>query len=583
MIHASPYIQARPGRLPALLLASVAMMAVLPVAQAQVPPDRLPGSIDPGRADERLVPVRPVAPRVEAEEARPLAVAPVLDAKADGFILRHFEFENNTAFSDDALAALLRPYLGQAADEDGLQALADYLTGYYRQEGFFLSKVFVQDYDPAKGSLTFLAVEGYVEQIRLDNQDVALNADWQSLVSRALARIRGMKPLHGPTLERQLLLLNDMHGLDVSTTLVPLTDVPNPPVGALGMVVAIKKDVRVSSVDFNNYGSVFSGPGQGSYTFNMGTPLYAFDNLRLQFIHAFPFDEMRYAHVEYSLPIGVDGLMLSMRAGRSLFRPTDNLKPLELKSASELAAIDVAYPVIRSRAENLYLRGGFEARNSQTDFLATELFDDRLRTVHAEVSYEFMDSYNAQNMIGATLTQGLNVLGARETGSANLSRREGHSDFTKVEASATRVQPVTEDVSIVGGIKGQYAFSQLLSSEEFGYGGQSMGRAYDVSEIAGDHGVSGFAEVRYTGIPPIPELKLALQPYAFYDVGKVWNIENGQDPESGASAGAGIRFSIDNNIHGNIHAAVPLTRRVQNPEHGDGDDVRVFFQVSTFF
>lgn len=587
MIHPMHLIRATTaGSLSALLMAGVAMTALLPsVAQAQVPvpPSRLPGSIDPGRADERLVPMAPAAPRLETDDARPAASAPVLAPAVGGFVLRSAAFENGSAFSDETLITLMRPYLGKDIDETGAQALADYLTAYYRQEGYFLSKVFVQDIDPNSGTVTFLCVEGYIEQLSFDNADVDLASDWQNIVTRAFDRIRGMKPLHGPTLERQLLLLNDMYGLDASTTLVPLTDMPNPPVGAVGMVVSLQKKDRLSSVEFNNYGSIFSGPGQGAYNFNMGTPLHAFDNLRIQIMHAFPFDEMRYAHMEYSIPVGADGLMLSARAGRSLFRPTNNLKPLELKSASESVGIELAYPLIRARAENLYLRSGFEIRNSHTDFLATELYDDRLRTVNAEVSYEFLGSDNSQNIISTTITQGLDILGARETGSLNLSRREGHSDFTKVEASATRVQPVVENVSIVGGVRGQYAFSQLLSSEEFGYGGQGMGRAYDTSEIVGDHGVSGFAEVRYSGIPPVQTLKLALQPYAFYDIGKVWNIENGEDPESGASTGAGIRFSVNNNINGNLHAAFPLTRRVANPKDGDGDDMRVFFQIGATF
>lgn len=564
--------------LSSLLLASA--LVAPGVAFAQAIPDRLPGSTDPGRLEERLMPTPPM---LESEAPQPVATAPVLEDAADGFILRAADFVSNTAFDTAALNSLIAPYLGRRIDENGAQALADYLTAHYREAGYFLSKVFVQDIDKNEGVVTFFAVEGYIEQVEFRNDGVDLSGDWQNIIGRMFDTISAMKPLHGPTLERKLLLLNDMYGIEVETTLVPLVNMPDPPVGAIGMVVDFHRATRLSSVEYNNYGSVFTGPTQGLYTFNVGTPLGSFDNLSLQFLHALPFDEMRYAQIEYTLPIDTDGLILAAHVNKALLRPTANLKAFDLKSDAESIGIDASYPLIRSRAKNLYLKTGFELRNSQTNLLGTEFYDDRLRVVYAGASYEFMDSSQGYNILGATVTQGLDIFGARETGSINLSRQEGHSDFTKFEMTATRFHPLPRDLLLVGGIQGQYALTPLLSSEEFGYGGQMAGRAYDSSEIAGDHGLAAFAEIRYGGLPPVEALDLQIEPYAFYDIGKVWNIDNGAKPESGASAGAGVRFNANSGIFGSAQMAVPLTRSVENPSSGDGDDARFFFQVGARF
>ena len=48
-------------------------------------------------------------------------------------------------------------------------------------------------------------------------------------------------------------------------------------------------------------------------------------------------------------------------------------------------------------------------------------------------------------------------------------------------------------------LSGQWASGPLYSSEEFGYGGKNFGRAYDQSELTGDHGVAASVEVDYAG------------------------------------------------------------------------------------
>lgn len=564
-------------------LGLMAMIYFVPaIAMAQNAPSRLPASIDSGRTDQQLQgSVRDGTPSLEKEDIKPLATAPALSNIAHGFTFRSASFEGNTAISGTILQSLMVPYIGKKIDKDFAERLSAYLTGYYRQEGYFLSVVYLDDINPATGILSFFVVEGYVGRITLKKDNVDSTSDWQGLIAKYMDKIAAMKPLHGPTLERYLLLINDLYGVSAGTTLVPLTDMENPPVGAVGMIVNLRQEKRFSgSVDYNNFASVFSGPAQGLYTINTGTPLHPHDNLRLSVLHAFPLREMRYGQIEYTLPVGADGLTVNLKTNKSLLRPTDNLTPFDLESNAESVGASFSYPLIRSRAENLYLSGSFEASNSQTDVLGVKFFDDRIRALDASLNYSFIDGANAQNVMGASITQGLNILGARETGSRDLSRLEGHSDFTKFNAHFVRDQYLPYGFEITGKVLGQYALSQLLSSEEFGYGGPEIGQAYDNSEIIGDHGLSASIEARYSHILAIESIQLNLQPFAFYDIGKVWNIENGQQPESGASAGFGLRFNAGGgHLSGKIGAAYPLTRDTANPIRGDGDDPRFFFQL----
>ena len=152
----------------------------------------------------------------------------------------------------------------------------------------------------------------------------------------------------------------------------------------------------------------------------------------------------------------------------------------------------------------------------------------------------------------------------------------------------------TGDLSIFAAATGQFAGSQLLSSEEFGFGGEYFGRAFDFSEIAGDHGATGKVELRYAraadSVPFLRGMPLKdFQFFTYYDYGVAWRIDpvangvvDGKHAQTGSSAGGGLRFSVNDNISGSIEIDKPLTRDV-SARGTDGEEPRLFFQLSANF
>jgi len=149
--------------------------------------------------------------------------------------------------------------------------------------------------------------------------------------------------------------------------------------------------------------------------------------------------------------------------------------------------------------------------------------------------------------------------------------------------SLTRLQGIIQDWSLLMTAAFQRASGPLYSVEEFGYGGQAFGRAYDSSEISGDHGAAGSLELRYDGWNNLQPVSIS--PYAFYDIGVVWNDDTSQAKrESGASAGFGVRVSSDIGITGNIGIAFPLTRENETPVYGqNAEQPRIMLQISQSF
>ncbi len=187
-----------------------------------------------------------------------------------------------------------------------------------------------------------------------------------------------------------------------------------------------------------------------------------------------------------------------------------------------------------------------------------------------------LDGYS---FLSVTLSHGLEVFDASTAGQKFLSREGARPDFTKLEYGVTRSQALGDTWTVVTALSGQEASGVLYSSEQFGYGGQAFGRAYDPSEIIGDNGIAASVELKYLGVPSF--CGLIFGPYGFYDVGKVWNADQGS--ESGSSVGGGIRIDSGFGASANILIAEPLSRAVEDPSNGNGKSPRYLFQMSYKF
>jgi hemolysin activation/secretion protein len=222
-----------------------------------------------------------------------------------------------------------------------------------------------------------------------------------------------------------------------------------------------------------------------------------------------------------------------------------------------------------------------QGKNTHGDALSTPLTRDKVRVARFTASYDGSDSLYGYNSLNLTLSRGLSFLGGSESGDLNLSRAAADPDFNKAEFSWGREQYISETFSLSAYFTGQMSSSPLFSSEEFGYGGFVVGRGYDPSEITGDSGAAFSIEISYNGMPDFELLQL--QPFAFYDIGKVWNRDGTDDSDSGASAGFGMKIRANNTVSSTIGLAYPLTRPASSPLSGNGKNPRLMFEVSAQF
>ncbi len=535
---------------------------------------QVPGPADAGR----IVPEERSLNSEEKETGGvpPSVQAPVAEdipeeAKSIRFVLREVRIEGVTAFHQERFQDLYKERLGKEVGLDELWRAANAITNTYRQEGYFLSRAFLPEQDIEDGIVTIRMVEGYIGVIALDGE-VGEHAVVHDLREALLAE----KPVSIQTLESFLLRLNDLPGFSFRAVVEPQEG------GAQGAValnlLPVEKAGR-GSVQYNNFGSRFIGPHQvsGAYTASI-LPL---QNTTVSAAMTVPADELKYLSASHTVPLAPEWEG-TVSANYVNSHPGHTLEPRDIKSNALEGSVAVRYKPIRQWRENLALEAELQAKNTDTDIGDTPLVRDRIRTIRAAADYERADRWGGANLVNVQLTQGIDAFGASDAGDTDVSRARAKPDFTKLEAAVSRRQGLPGELLLIGSVEAQVASGALYSSEEFGYGGQAFGRAYDPSELLGDDGVSASLELRYTGLPEWREFSFT--PFAFYDIGKIWNDDPGQPAEESASSmGIGLYASDKNGFSGSLGVAQPLTRRVDAPQYGNGKNPRVLLKLAKEF
>lgn len=564
------------SRLPIILGAGVVFVTVaflmLPFANAVAAQDQPPVLPDPSKLesqfDEKKLPQSKVVIRNQVAEQRPLA--PEDDIQ---FILRDLTVSSSTVFT----AADFRPFyeddLGKEISVGRLFDIAARITAFYRNEGYILSSVTVPAQEIEEGRATLVAVEGYIDQVSVEG-DTRIG---KRLLTKLGAKIAKSRPLKAADLERYILLANDIPGVN-ATAVLQASKTP----GATDLAIVVSQDKARVFASVNNRGSRFSGPVQGQFGAEGNSIFGGPSRTGVRVVGSAQTSEFKLFELSHQNIVGSEGTIISLMGRRTYSRPGATLGDLEIKSDSTSGRISIQHPIIRSRAKSLYVRAGLDVRNTTTEILGEDFSEDRIRVAHVGAAYDFVDRLDGINLVDIEVSKGLNIFNATQTGDPFQSRADAETEFLKVNGSVTRLQRIVPRVSLLVDIAGQFTSDGLAASEELAIGGTQFGRAFDPSEITGERGVAGRAELRYDGTLQNKYIK-QYQVYAFGDYGVVWNRVSGayRSVDLG-SVGAGLRFSIT--THVSVYAEL-ATAVKKTPDYAErwGDTVRGFAGISLKF
>lgn len=522
--------------------------------------------IPPAPAPSRATPVLEVVPRqVEA----------AVGAGGPSVRIERLSVTGQTLFSQQELIAASGFRPGGELNLAEMRALAARITAFYNRRGYVLAQAYLPAQDVSAGSVTIAVVEGRYGRIGLENgTNLADGA-----ARRVLSGLDGGDIVASAPLERRLLLLSDIPGVRVRSTLAP-----GEAVGTSDLNVALTPGPFVTgSVEADNGGNRYTGEYRAGGSINLNNPLGLGDLASLRVLASD--SGLAYGRVSYQAPVGL--LTLGVAYSHLRYDLGREFRGLDADGTAEVASLFASYPLIRSRDANLYALAGadlswFEDRIG----LVSAVSERASRTVNIGIAGDSRDGFGGGgwNAFSAGLTLGdLDIRSPLDRQADALTAR-AQGGFAKFEFSLARLQTLSEPLSLFGSVRGQVAFDNLDSSEKMELGGAYGVRAYPTGEAYGDQGYLATLEARLALNRWTGRLPGQLQLIAFVDVGAVDLAQDpwlpGRNGVHRSGIGAGLNWFGPHDII--VRAS--YARRLTGPATSAPDDGgRAWFQLVKLF
>ncbi|HEV3371852.1 MAG TPA: POTRA domain-containing protein [Xanthobacteraceae bacterium] len=555
-------------------IAALALVVVATAAEAQ---PVVPSSVQPGREQQRFTePPPPQSQPGGPAISLPSTVAPK-GADQMFVLVRDVRIEGATVYKQDELAPLSADLIGHRVTLQAIYDLAQKITTKYGNDGYVISRAIVppQQLDPHGAIVHIKVIEGYVDKVEWPH---AIEK-YRDFFSYYTMRITAERPANIHNIERYLLLAGDLPGLKFKNSLKPSSANQ----GAATLIVEL---TGASLVDWAARVDNRGPPGQGPLEFlasaTANNLLRIHDAFTLTYAGPFKTEELKYIYGQYSQVLIPEGLSFFVDASDGWGRPgTSLLQTLDYRTKSTVLETGLAFPVLRTRERNLSVTGLWFASHNEGSILdmpdTPPSTRDDLRGARFKANGDWADPFNGINQVNVIVSKGVQGLGATSNGQPLASRINGRVDFSKVEATVTRVQQLPANFSFLIAAYGQYAGTALLNPEMCGYGGRVFGRAYDPSNLVADECAETLGELRFDipGMGMMPKQLTQAQLYGFTDWGTLHNLA----PDVGtprnvnaASAGGGLRLGWLNMFTADLSA----DKAVEGPRN----DWRFFFVLS---
>jgi hemolysin activation/secretion protein len=519
-------------------LLGVAALTLAAPAGAQT----LPGAVQPGR--DRPGPALPQQPDFDFSIVAPHRSAVPRAVDEVHFKLSDIKITGATTIPAAQFQPLYAGLIGKDITLADILNVADGIEAEYRARGYLLVRAYVPPQRVRDGVFTINVVEGFLANVTVQGGD----PDVQSQIRDYLRPATASHPLTLSSMERGLLLTNDIPGISATGVLKPSPDTP----GASDLVVDVAQPWIAGGLAVDNRGSRFSGlwTVSGDVEFNS---IFGEDQLAATITSAPDSLEQIAGSLRYRRAIGDDGLIGSLIASVTHGEPGSTLSAFNVLTDSWAVGPRLTYPVIRSRAETLLLDGGLTVQDARVNVLSSGISHDQWRVFDIGGSYQRTDVLGGVWTTTFDIAQGLPFLGATANHSPLASRTGALFDFTKLTAYTRLAVPLPDAFSVVLSAQGQYSSAPLITGEQITFGGTQIGRGYDPGGITGDHGAGGSLELRYdTHFTDF--FVQSLEPYAYVDAAQTWYIQRGPafspslTDQNIASVGGGLRFWLPYNI-----------------------------------
>ena len=513
-----------------------ALLALSPSLFAQQPPS--------AGSQIQQIPAAPVpqkaAPTIRIE---PISTPATPASDAAKIVVNSLQVTGAQTYSEAELVALTGFMPGSELTLADLRGMALKITENYRSKGYFVAQAYLPAQEIRNGAVTIAVVEGQYGKIAVRNQSHLSD----TLAHRQLDGINTGDTIAIAPLESRLLLLSDIPGVNVTSTLTPGASV-----GASDLIVDVTPGQRVTgSIDADNGGNRYTGEYRLGATVNLNNAAGLGDVASLRVLTSGA--GLNYARGSYQVQLGkaTAGVAYSW-LGYELGK---EFSSLQAKGTAKIASVYGSYPLIRSRNTNLYALLAFDHKTLQDRVDTTSsVVDRKAQVLMATLRGDHRDSLGRGGLTSyaVTGTAGNIDIQTPSMRAFDAATAQSNGHFTKLGFSAMRLQSVTDTVSLYAGINGQVGSKNLDSSEKMQLGGMNGVRAYPEGEAYADQGYLLTLEARMQ-LPKLSEqMPGQLELVGFIDTGSVTLNKNpwttGDNRRTLSGAGIGLNWSAYNNF-----------------------------------
>ncbi len=380
-----------------------------------------------------------------------------------------------------------------------LQQVADTVTKFYHDRGYFLARAVIPAQEIKDGVVNIRVLEGRLEKVQTSGN--------KRYSDDVLAK--PFKPLIGelvtvPRTENALLTLSQYPGLSAAGVFRPGGDV-----GTTDIIVNVQSEKRFDgSARYDNAGTEFTGHRRLIGNVNWNNPTGGADILGVTALKTFGGGgagaSSKYGDVNYQHPVFGAYNELSLDLSRNSFDVgASGITNLDIGGISKIATLALKHDFERTREEQV--AGTLDLSRKRADTVQGKLLigRDDLAVLGYQLDYDTVNTNS--NTISTSymrLEHGFGGIFGVPSVYPKPSRSGDNKShitpvYTKLVLNYQLFKNLPDNQGLLFRVNGQYSNNLLSSLEQFVIGGPDSVRAAPSSQFLEDRGVFGSLRVQH--------------------------------------------------------------------------------------
>lgn len=446
-----------------------------------------------------------------------------------------------------------------------IEEIAETITTYYRNHGFFLAKAFVPSQDVRDGIVGLTVLEGVLGKITVAGNDL-----YQTDYIVSLFDDLKNKAVVYENIEQKLYLLNDYPGLKLTGYFKPGDQIGDTHLN----LNVLSEDSASSLIRIDNHGSEFTGQNRVYFQYQQNTPAGYGDKLSLGLMRTSSPDNSTYGSISYRFPVYNEKNYIYVSTSTNQYViESDQNNILDLTGTTKINQISYENILQRTRKNSSFLR--YELQNSVSDVDSDkQLFrsNDKVDALIFSYNYDFLsDSGKSVNNGQIKITAGdFSVNDETELSEGNFEKVNMFHSYLKFSQI-----PFTQiPIRLISKFHMQLTDAKLPSIEQTATGGPDASRAFPVTVFSADASAHLGLEAHFN-YPKILDFKVGANlrfsklasPYIFVDF--THGIQyDGSGPNDETvdfrGIGVGLEFKYKNDVSGHLMIARPDDYHISN-------------------